>query len=303
MRGKKRPWPFKPDEADSTEISASQAKGHELRAAKAAARERYTLISELLKAEAGITRHYQHKQLSGLALISQGRRILAPSGVTRRQLYVLAHECGHIVLHSSPTGMAKPGHVKEFEAEVYAHRAFQRYDLEVPPSSSSWAREYVGQWIKMDQSEGKPICNEAVAFAAGRRSPHDPLPSIDAQPPRDFSNSIERFIEKGTRVAEQQEALLSASDPERQVATLRPVQTVYVTADEPRRIERNPDDLPIACGTCQYKGMEQCRVHLETLSIAWQYSCKHGHSWRPRRKFILTRIADALVKRIAGRAR
>jgi hypothetical protein len=28
--------------------------------------------------------------------------ILAPAGTTRRQLYILAHECGHIALHSAP---------------------------------------------------------------------------------------------------------------------------------------------------------------------------------------------------------
>jgi len=71
-------------------------------------------------------RHYTHKSISGLAWIGSGK-ILAPHGITRRQLYVLAHECGHIVLHSSAATWNKPGHIKEHEAETYAHRAFERY--------------------------------------------------------------------------------------------------------------------------------------------------------------------------------
>ena len=249
-----------------------------------------------------MTRHYEHNELSGLAWSSEGH-VLAPTGVTRRQLYVLAHECGHIVLHSSPAGQARPGHVKEFEAEVYAHRAFLRYGLKVPSKSSLWARAYVGLWVEKDRVAGKPICHEAIAFASGSRSPHEPLASVDGQPPRDFSKSLERFIKSGTRVALQQEAEMAASEPDQRVSTLRPVQTVYVTAEEHRRNERNPDDLPIACGTCRFKGIENCKVHLASLYSAWIGDCRRGESWRPRRKFILTRIADVIVNRISGRYR
>jgi hypothetical protein len=34
----------------------------------------------------------------------------APAGTTRRQLYILAHECGHIVLHSTTRTWRKPRH-------------------------------------------------------------------------------------------------------------------------------------------------------------------------------------------------
>lgn len=272
--------------------------GQRLLAAKRAARQRYEIIAEALKREAGVTRHYTHNFIGGLAWSDQGR-ILAPQGITRRQLYVLAHECGHVLLHGTPEGMRKPAHVKEHEAEVYAHRAFKRYGLEVPDKSAQWARAYVGLWIMKDKVAGVPICKMAADFALNARSPHDPLPSIDGQPTNDFSKSLERFIAKGQRIAEQQEAKLSPSDDTR-VPTLRPVQTVYLTPEEQRRLERNPDDLPIACGTCRYKGYEYCRVHLNRLEDAWRYTCK-GESWRPRRKFILTRVIDALLKRFAER--
>lgn len=164
----------------------------ELQAAKQAARERYGVVAELLKQEAGVVRYYHHKVMGGLAWLNTGR-ILAPSGVTRRQLYVLAHECAHVLLHRSPEGLAKPGHVNEHEAETYAHRAFARYGLEVPEKSSKWARAYVGQWIMKDNHAGIPICLMATEFALGQRSPNDPLPAIDQHPVRDFSKSLDSF--------------------------------------------------------------------------------------------------------------
>jgi hypothetical protein len=124
-----------PSLGDVPENEASGLRGPnppaDLQVARRAAKERYRLIAKALKREAGVRRHYTHKSISGLAWIGSGK-ILAPHGITRRQLYVLAHECGHIVLHSSAATWNKPGHVKEHEAETYAHRAFERYGLEVP---------------------------------------------------------------------------------------------------------------------------------------------------------------------------
>lgn len=176
----------------------------DLQAAREAARQRYAAIAAALKAEAGVTRHYEHKVLGGLAWSAEGK-ILAPEGVTRRQLYVLAHECGHVVLHGTPDTWTKPGHVKEHEAEVYAHRSFKRYGIEVPAKSAHWARAYVGQWIMKDKLAGLPICPMATEFALGRRSPHDPLPSVDGQPPQDFSKHLDRFVAKGMKLVEKVE--------------------------------------------------------------------------------------------------
>ena len=170
----------KQTDRESDKVRESCNSQQELQAAKAVARERYTRIAELLKAEAGVTRHYEFKKIAGLAWVGRGQ-ILAPAGVTRRQLYVLAHECGHIMLHSDPAGQAKPSHVKEHEAETYAHRAFQRYDLEVPEKSAQWARGYVGQWIMKDRAAGIPIYSMADEFASGRRMAHDPLPAVDGK--------------------------------------------------------------------------------------------------------------------------
>jgi hypothetical protein len=79
------------------------------------ARERYIEIAAALKAEAGITQHTAHKEITGHASLTTGA-IFAPAGTTRSQLYVLAHECGHIALHSARKSGRKPRHVEEHEA-------------------------------------------------------------------------------------------------------------------------------------------------------------------------------------------
>ena len=276
----------------------------ELAAAKAAARERYAAIAELLKAEAGVRRHYKHKVIGGLAWTGEGK-ILAPEGITRRQLYVLAHECGHIVLHSSPHGQAKPGHVKEHEAETYAHRAFARYGLEVPEKSAKWARAYVGQWIMKDKAAGVEICTQAALFALGQRSPHDPLPAIEGQPPNDFSKSLVKFVAKGQRVADAQEK-----------AELTTISANLVTVT---------DSLPNSCATCWfYEGNKtltdwtwgQCKAYARrTLDVRDDAGyCNRGTSWRPhpdlirkysyeKRRGFLARLGDAIIERLSGRNR
>jgi hypothetical protein len=97
------------------------------------------------------------------------------------QLYVLlAHECGHIALHSALKSRRKPRHVEEHEAESYAHRAFAAHGLEVPEASTYGARCYVAECIEEDRAKDIPICPLAEAFAMGRRSPYASLPSVDA---------------------------------------------------------------------------------------------------------------------------
>jgi len=75
-----------------------------------------------MKKEAGVTAHTVHNEdFVELACIGTGR-IYSPEGRKIVQLYTLAHECKHIFLHNSGPGYTFPGHVKEFEAESYAHQ-------------------------------------------------------------------------------------------------------------------------------------------------------------------------------------
>jgi hypothetical protein len=75
-------------------------------------RERYIQIAAALKTEAGITQHTAHKEMTGRASLATGA-IFAPAGTNRRQLYVLAHECGYIALHSALKSRRKPRHVDD----------------------------------------------------------------------------------------------------------------------------------------------------------------------------------------------
>ena len=125
-----------------------------------------------MKREAGVTGHeINGENLSGLAYIGTGR-ILSPQGRKIVQLYTLAHECGHIFLHNSGPGYWYPGHLKELEAESYAHQAFREHGMALPRRLSDWGRTYVGSWIKKDRAANIPIDPRAIAFAAGHRSPY-----------------------------------------------------------------------------------------------------------------------------------
>jgi hypothetical protein len=110
-----------------------------------------------MKREAGVTEHTVHKEdFGGLAYIGTGK-IWSPEGRKIVQLYTLAHECGHIFLHNSGPGYAFPGHVKEFEAESYAHQAFREHVMTVPRKLSTWGRQYVASWIAKDRAANVPI--------------------------------------------------------------------------------------------------------------------------------------------------
>lgn len=92
----------------------------------------------------------------------------------------MAHECGHIFLHNEGAGYWLPGHVKELEAETYAHQAFREHGMELPKVLSDWGRSYVGSWIDKDRAAGIAIDPRAEAYACGARSPYEPLRMVPA---------------------------------------------------------------------------------------------------------------------------
>src|SRR5499427_9727019 len=155
-------------------------KGPEIRAKIAANRAKRLSIADAMKKEAGVTAHTVHKEdFGGLAYIGTGG-IYSLEGRKIVQLYTLAHECGHIFLHNSGPGYTLPGHVKEFEAESYAHQAFREHGMTVPRRLSSWGRKYVASWIDKDRAANIPIDPRAMAYAAGRRSPYESLRLVPA---------------------------------------------------------------------------------------------------------------------------
>ncbi len=129
---------------------AKRMLGHlELKAARDAATTRFLAIAEVIKAEAGVTVHTIRKSLSGRATYDEtgicGGVIAAPEGKTRKQLYILAHECGHVALKHGRRGKK---HIHELEAEQWAHAALRRYGIAVPRSMTKRAKKYVAQKIR-----------------------------------------------------------------------------------------------------------------------------------------------------------
>lgn len=89
--------------------------------------ERYAEIGRELVADVGATVLFHRTSLSGRAMVK--RKIIAgpwPT-TTRRRLYIIAHECGHI-FHDHRR--QSPAYVQEFEAEMYAREALMQFDIE-----------------------------------------------------------------------------------------------------------------------------------------------------------------------------
>jgi len=136
----------------------------DLQQARAKAVTRLLAIAEALKAEAGVTSHHVRKGLSGRAWPSFGL-IQAPEGKTRKQLYILAHECAHVVLHKNPG--RKPSYVREHEAEMWAHAALRRHGVAVPKEMTKRAKRYVAQKLRAARKQGlKQVDAAALRFCS-----------------------------------------------------------------------------------------------------------------------------------------
>jgi hypothetical protein len=143
--------------------------GNELQAARQAAAARFLAIAEAIKAEAGIVHHRLTSGLHGWAFPELGI-IHAPEGRTRKQLYILAHECAHVWLcHNSK----KPRHVEEHEAEMWAHAVLRAHGVPVPRAMTRRAKRYVARKIHQAKRRGaKRINADAARFAASLINPN-----------------------------------------------------------------------------------------------------------------------------------
>ena len=177
VRMRPRLWKFLPVETARPEPKP-RTKGDEIRARIEANRRRRLAISDAMKAESGVVAHnVWSDEFSGVAELDT-LEIHSPEGRNMRQLYIVAHECGHIFLHTSDPGRRLATHVMEMEAETYAHHAFRVHGMRVTRAPTAWAREYGGIWIERDRAAGIPIDPRAIAFAEGRRSPYSALRMI-----------------------------------------------------------------------------------------------------------------------------
>jgi hypothetical protein len=176
-------------------------KGDEIRARIEANRRKRLEIAEAMKREAGVTDHeINYRDLGGLAYTGTGQ-IMSPEGRKIMELYTLAHECGHIFLHSIGTpGNRLPDHVKELEASLYAHQALAEYGMATPRVWTDWSRVYVGQWITKDRAAGIRIDPQAQAYANGSLPTFAPLRTVPATW-RKFKAAVPRSSPRSTQPA------------------------------------------------------------------------------------------------------
>lgn len=160
-------------------LDSLRTRGAEIRAKIAANRQRRLAIAAAMKTEAGVEEHEINKRtLAGVAYLDAGK-IYSPEGRNIAELYTLAHECGHMFLQRAGSpGYRLSSHVKELEAESYAHQAFRHHGMRVPKHITRRARAYVGSWIEKDREAGIEIDPRVVDFANGVRSPYEPLRDI-----------------------------------------------------------------------------------------------------------------------------
>lgn len=135
-------------------------------------------IADAMKLEAGVTEHDINTiDAAGRAYLLSGK-IFSPAGRNMMELYTVAHECGHIFLQRREPGLSLPSHVKEMEADSYAHQAFREHGMTVPHDLSEWGREYVGTWLERDRAAGRMIDPQVAAYVRGDRSPYAPLRKV-----------------------------------------------------------------------------------------------------------------------------
>lgn len=106
------------------------------------------------------------KSLSGRAFLTR-RHIDAPRPVTRKALYIWLHECAHAHLHVARRPKA---HVRELEAEQWAHAKMREHGVPVPRSMTERAKGYVARKItQAERSGAKRIDPAARAFAKRKK--------------------------------------------------------------------------------------------------------------------------------------
>lgn len=128
-----------------------------------AARDHYVSVAETW-VQAFKVEHRGACGLSGRALITS-RIVHAPLPAnTRRRLYILAHEIGHIALgHTNKL----PRYVEEYEAESFAHVLLRRFHISVPRASTDNAKRYVRRKIAQALKRGLSALDPVIAEWAG----------------------------------------------------------------------------------------------------------------------------------------
>jgi RES domain-containing protein len=147
--------------ATSPKQKLAGLQAHDLQDAKRQAAERFQTIAQDILDAAGVQHiDYHDKGLRGKAWGKQ-KRVLVPWPTTRRRLYVVAHEAGHVAMGHART----KAHREEYEAEKYAHDALRKHGVAVPAESTRQAKDYVAWKIHQAIRRGaKAIDRQALEW-------------------------------------------------------------------------------------------------------------------------------------------
>ena len=115
-----------------------------LQNAKAAAARRFAELGEVWLRSYDVRLRKARSNLTGRAWAKK-REIEAPWPTTsRRRLYILAHEIGHVVIGHHGQ---RPVYVQEYEAELFAAALLREHGVSVPRDMTSRAKAYVASKI------------------------------------------------------------------------------------------------------------------------------------------------------------
>ncbi len=138
----------------------------ELHAARRKAADRYYEAGLAILKEAKVQSWCFHEiRLKGH--VSKGL-LRCPLPSTRRRLYILAHECGHVACGHLGARSGQPRHREEYEAERYAHAAMRRHGICISRKSTENAKKYVARKIEQAIRRGaKKLDRDSVRWSHG----------------------------------------------------------------------------------------------------------------------------------------
>ena len=90
------------------------------------------------------------KGLYGHAYVKK-RSIHIPPPTTRKRMYIIAHELGHLACNHIQN---KKRFIEEYEAERYAHNLMRQFHIKIPRPMTARAKRYVERKISQARSRG-----------------------------------------------------------------------------------------------------------------------------------------------------
>ena len=138
--------------------------------ARAEAAERYAQIGRGWFARFRVSLRKERASLTGCAWV-RDRAVEAPwPSTTRKRLYILAHEIGHVALRHT---RRLPRYVEEYEAEQFAHALMRETGVAVPRSMTLRAKRYVSRKIAQAHIRGLNKLDKKIAEWAGGKGAAD----------------------------------------------------------------------------------------------------------------------------------